>query len=78
MDLDLDIEHYDVEELKEMLGITTLTPDNVLETIRQISEQFQKNPQALQFFNEVKERLLEEITSKTEVVSTTHFYVMSM
>jgi hypothetical protein len=71
MDLDLDIEHYDVEELKEMLGITTLTPDNVIETIRQISEQFQKNPQALQFFNEVKERLLEEITSKTEVVSTT-------
>lgn len=70
MELDLDIHNYNVEELKEMLGITTLTPDNVIETIRQMTEQFQKNPQAVQFFSQVKDRLLEEINSKTNVVST--------
>jgi len=71
MELDLDIKHYDIDELKEMLGITTLTPDSIIENIRQMSKQFQKNPQAVKFFKEVEERLLEEINAKTAVVTTT-------
>jgi len=69
MDMDLDVEHYTVEELSELLGIEVLSPEAITQAVDHEIQKHEKNTDLVRFFTQTKEKLLKEVQEAP--VSTT-------
>ena len=63
-ELDLDISHYTIQELMDLLEIDKLSHDTIVEHIYLFRDQFNTSPESVQFLNEVQDRLLNELDRK--------------
>jgi len=60
-DLDLDVDHYSIEDLTKMLDIKELTKLSVIQATEIVIKRYEKNKDLVDFFTKVQERLLEEV-----------------
>ena len=69
MDMDLDVEHYTVEELAALLDLKVLNHEAILQAIDAEIEKHEKNKDLVLFFKQAQEKLLKSV--REEPVSTT-------
>ena len=70
-DLDLDLNHYSIEDLTKMLDIKNITRRSVIQATEIVIERYQNNKDLVDFFTKVQERLLAEVYPIEEPVVTT-------
>ena len=69
--LDLDLNHYSIEDLTEMLGIKDITQESVIQATELVIQRYGKNKDLVDFFTKVQERLLAQVHPTEEPVATT-------
>jgi hypothetical protein len=70
-DLDLDLDHYSIEDLTEMLDIKDITRHAVIQATEIVLQRYEKNKDLVKFFTKVQARLLAEVHPIDEPVVTT-------
>ena len=62
--MDLDISHYSVQELIQLLGLEIVTKETVQTTIRGLLDKYTDNKDLQTFFHSIQERLLEDMNTR--------------
>jgi hypothetical protein len=60
-DLDLDLDHYTIDDLTKMLDIKEITRESVIQATESVIQQYEKNKDLVDFFTKVQERLLNRV-----------------
>jgi hypothetical protein len=68
--MDLDVDHYTTEDLTHLLDIQDLTHEAVIQATDIVLQRFEKNKDLVQFFTQVKKRLLDEVRPDEPVTTT--------
>jgi hypothetical protein len=70
-DLDLDVDHYTIEDLTKMLDIKEITERSVIQATEIVIQRYEKNKDLVDFFTKVQERLLTQVHPIDEPVVNT-------
>ena len=70
-DLDLDLDHYSIEDLTEMLDIKDITRRSVIQATEIVIKRYEKNKDLVKFFTKVQDRLLAEVHPIEEPIVAT-------
>ena len=68
--MDLDVDHYTTEDLTQLLDSRDLTHESVIQATDTVLQRFEKNKDLVQFFTQVKKRLLDEVHPDEPVTTT--------
>lgn len=68
--MDFDVDHYTTEDLTQLLDIQDLTHEAVIQATDIVLQRFEKNKDLVQFFTQVKKRLLDEVHPDEPVTTT--------
>lgn len=70
-DLDLDLDHYTIEDLTKMLDIKDITRESVIQATETVIQRYEKNKDLVDFFTKVQERLLTQVHPIDEPIVST-------
>jgi hypothetical protein len=68
--MDLDVEHYTIQELSELLNIVIVTDENVRIAVQQQIEKHSKNEELVHFFIQIQKKLLDNLQEEDVKKST--------
>lgn len=77
-DYDLNIDHYTIPDLLEIIDQDVPTIDSVKLFVDDKLKQYKNNPEIIKFFNEMKDRLIEHLGNQYTTTSTTDKDKMSL